>query len=367
MSVETQLRRTLEEFRKVQNQAAALGVTPPTLQPIDIVDLFTKFPTRSPYLIDGLVRRGEIVNTIAGSKDGKTWFTYGMLLSLATGSSWLDFPTTKSRCLLIDNELKQSEISHRLHQVAIAANASNANLKGCITVWPARGFDYTVDRIESDLSLLPVGTFDLIAIDAFYRIFPPGISENDNAAVTQIYNRLNAIASKHDTTIVIVHHSTKGQQGGKSVTDVGSGAGAISRAADTHLVIRPHTQDGLAVLDAVTRSSPKPASRSIRFNFPLWELDASLPEIKQATTKIALGQATKDVEAQKLILDALKECPNALASTKYLTTACGMGADRVTRNASMLVSRSILTRTLRPNPKQPDQLVPFYSLTPAIE
>ena len=88
--------------------------------------------------------------------------------------------------------------------------------------------------------------------------------------------------------MVIVHHTSKGNQGGKGITDVGSGAGSQSRACDTHLVLRPVDPDldGWLRMDAVTRSFP-PASLSIlRRDGLVWTLstEAELPdgiEIKQ--------------------------------------------------------------------------------------
>ena len=52
---------------------------------------------------------------------------------------------------------------------------------------------------------------------------------------------------------VNVHHASKGDQSGNSITDVGSGAGSQSLAADTHLIIRPHQDENVAVVEAVVQ------------------------------------------------------------------------------------------------------------------
>lgn len=75
---------------------------------------------------------------------------------------------------------------------------------------------------------------------------------------------------------MLIHHSTKGNQSGKAVTDVGAGAGAQSRAADTHLVLRPHEEPGVAVLDAAVRSWPPIEPRCLRWSFPVWTVEDSL-------------------------------------------------------------------------------------------
>ena len=63
---------------------------------------------------------------------------------------------------------------------------------------------------------------------------------------------------------------------GTAVTDVGAGAGAQSRATDTHLVLRPHEEEGCVVLDAAVRSWPPVEPRCLRWTFPVWNPDDSL-------------------------------------------------------------------------------------------
>ena len=58
------------------------------------------------------------------------------------------------------------------------------------------------------------------------------------------------------TAFTMIHHASKGLQADKQVTDVGSGAGAEFRAADTHLILRHHEEQDVYVLDAVARSWP---------------------------------------------------------------------------------------------------------------
>jgi hypothetical protein len=68
------------------------------------------------------------------------------------------------------------------------------------------------------------------------------------------------------TGILLVHHSSKGDQSGKSVRDVGSGAGAWSRAADVHLGLREHEEPDAVVFDGVVRSWPPVEPFVMRFD-----------------------------------------------------------------------------------------------------
>ena len=88
-----------------------------------------------------------------------------------------------------------------------------------------------------------------------------------------LYNKIDEYAARLRASWVNVHHASKGDQSEKAIIDVGSGAGAQSRAADCHLIIRPHQEDELAVVDAAVRSWKPVKSFCIRWNFPLWEHD----------------------------------------------------------------------------------------------
>ena len=91
------------------------------------------------------------------------------------------------------------------------------------------------------------GQYKLIFWDALYRFAVEGVSENDNSAMATFYNRMDRIAAWTNAANVLIHHASKGDQSGKRVTDVGAGAGAQSRAADCHLILREHETPGIAV------------------------------------------------------------------------------------------------------------------------
>ena len=234
---------------------------------------------RREYIIDGLLRSGEVMNVIAAPKMGKSYLVYNLALALSTGGQWMGFKSGRNdlKILIADNELHREELAHRVKAVASAMGIKcNKNLHfTCL-----RGSDIDVNGLDSKLDEIGGSRFDIIVIDALYRILPAGASENDNAAMTQLYNRLDAIASKCDAAVICVHHTSKGAQSDKSVTDVGAGAGSISRAADTHLVIRPHAEDGHCVIDAVTRSGKSPETVTGVFEYPLWSVSDIKPELK---------------------------------------------------------------------------------------
>ncbi|MCL2646535.1 MAG: helicase RepA family protein [Phycisphaerales bacterium] len=118
--------------------------------------------------------------------------------------------------------------------------------------------------------------FRLIILDAFYRFLPRDTDENDNGAMAQLYNLVDRYADETGAAFVLIHHTSKGDQSGKSITDLGSGAGAQSRAPDAHIGLRYHEEDDAVVMEASVRNWPPPAPLCLRWQYPIWIPDPTL-------------------------------------------------------------------------------------------
>jgi len=252
---------------------------PVVFNPVSALDLVHDHPALRPFVIDGLLREGEVMNIVAGPKIGKSWLSLGLVLAVAAGTDWLVMRTSRGRVLLIDAELHKETLAGRLRKARIAAKAGQDDMQN-FEVWPIRGQGWDIDDIATALAAVEKGTYRVIVIDALYRVLPPGCEENRNDSMTLVYNRLDSIAATTGAAVVVVHHATKGNQSEKAVTDVGSGAGAQSRAADTHLVLRQHEEGGAVVVDAAVRSFAPMKAIVIRNTNPGWELAPDLDPTK---------------------------------------------------------------------------------------
>jgi hypothetical protein len=259
----------------VHNHSGAPGIEKPagdyTLPIMTAGELMDTYPTLRPPLIEGLLRLGETMNIIAAPKIGKSWLTQCLAFAVATGHPWLDtFQTTQGQVLLIDNELHPQTSAGRLRRLAEASDIDRAEIEDTVSIVNLRGRLKDLPRLGAGLMKIEHGRFALVIIDAFYRALPFNTNENDNATMAQLYNLLDSYADSMGAAFALVHHASKGDQSAKSVTDVGSGAGAQSRATDTHLVLRPHEEENAVVLDAAVRSWPPLAPCCLRWSFPLW-------------------------------------------------------------------------------------------------
>ena len=239
------------------------------------VDLIHSHNKMRRPIIEGLLRSGETMNIIAPPKTGKSWLVSNLAISASLGRKWMDYQTVESRVLLIDNELHSETTANRLPALCTAmgidtgelANLFTLNLRGNLIDFNKIG-PLLFDTIEKN-------KYDMVILDAFYRFICAGISENDNGAMAGVYNMVDGWAQKLDCCFVLIHHASKGNQSDKGVTDVGAGAGSISRAADTHLVLRQHEEDKHFVLDAAVRSWQPIKPKVLRFDFPLFHYDPS--------------------------------------------------------------------------------------------
>jgi hypothetical protein len=313
------------------------------IERLSFAELRAAHPHLHKPVVDGLLRAGEVANIISTSKVGKSWLVYDLALSIITGRPWLDrFATSPGgKVLIVDNELHAPTLAHRIPTVADALSIPAEQYDGDLEVMTLRGQLRSLPDLATDLESVRPGEFKCIVLDAKYR-FSTGESENDNAAEAQFYNMVDQIAAHTGAAIVLVHHSSKGSQSDKRVTDVGAGAGAQSRATDCHLILREHEDDGIVVLDAAVRSFAPVEPVALRWQFPVWVPadDVDPGKLKGRLSGQEQRQAEKDKEGTDAILAALLKGP---ATNKSLQGATAIGRERLDRLLSRLLSDGHVT------------------------
>lgn len=255
----------------VENHWAQDRGPPGQLRPLTVRELMTAHPTLRAPLISGVLRCGETMNVIAPPKTGKSWLVLALAMGVATGRRWLDtFDTVAGDVLIIDNELHAETLAHRIPQVAECLRIGMNEIAETVSVHSLRGQLRDIFSLGQYFESIEPGRYALIVLDAFYRFMPRDMNENDNGTMANIYNHVDALADRLGCSFVLIHHATKGNQSGKAVTDVGAGAGSQSRAADAHVVLRPHEERGAVVLGAAVRSWAPIEPMVLRWEFPLW-------------------------------------------------------------------------------------------------
>ena len=246
---------------------------PTPLPYVSARQLMAACPALRPPVIESLLREGETMNVIASPKTGKSWLVLDLAIAVATGRPWLGrFATVAGDVLIIDNELHGETSANRIPRVAKARGIGTDEFADSVFIRNLRGGLQDIVTLGTFFRAIEPGRFRLIVLDAFYRFLPAGTDENANADMASLYNHIDRYAADLGCAFVLIHHSSKGNQSGKSVTDVGAGAGSQSRATDAHLVLRPHEESDVVVLEAAVRSWPPLDPVCLRWAFPVWDM-----------------------------------------------------------------------------------------------
>jgi len=239
--------RTISQARRLAEERVASGVDLSGLKvgdgampppPKSLRQLLVHYPSLRSPVIEGLLRQGETMDIISAPKIGKSWLVIDLALSIATGRPWLGMETVKGDVLILDNELHGETSTNRIPKVAAARGISVEEVADRVYVENMRGRLLDLYRLGPYFRRFEPGRFRIVILDAFYRFLPMRTDENDNGTMANLYNYVDSYADYLRCSFVIIHHTSKGNQSLKELTDVGAGAGAMSRATDTHLIHR---------------------------------------------------------------------------------------------------------------------------------
>jgi hypothetical protein len=266
-----------------------------------------------PQLIGGLLYASQKMSVTGGSKKFKSWMIFQGGFCVANGLPFLERATVKSKVAFIEFELQGWSVRKRLELIrnALAATGLNGNFDN-ITIYPLRGksrrFKQNLDAIFDELS--KQGTA-LIIIDPLYKLLIGG-EENSNSFVAGVLEDLTEFCDLSGTTLMHVHHHSKGNQAEREAIDRGSGAGSHGRDADTILDFTDHEQTSKAnpiFTVSVTVRDFKPVDDFVvRWEFPIFIKDQTGLDpnnLKQRPSKGQSGRPNKEKTDLQAIMAAL--------------------------------------------------------------
>ena len=298
-------------------------------------------PIESDPVVEGLFRRGEVVNAIGGTKQGKSWLILGLALSIASGRDWMGRQVMDGRVALVDNELMPATLAKRVKTVASEMGVSDDVLRERVILRSLRDDQKSLAELKPELMTLANQNVVFIGMDAFYR-FLGGGSEMDPSQMADVYRDSVAVAATVDAAVMFNHHTTKGDQSGRSVTDMGSGSGVISRAVDCHLTLKPHELESCAVMEAACRSFPKPDPVTVQWMFPVWSLkDGIEPAVKQARNR----NDSENDSADYAVLEVLAD--GKIRTLNYIEERVPFGRKRIEGSVKRLASNGKIDRKHR--------------------
>jgi hypothetical protein len=312
-----------------------------------IPDMFTfnrlrhEYPTLNDPVIEGILREGEVMNIVAAPKVGKSMLGANIAMCVISGGKLFEqFQCAKGRVLIVDNELHKNLLAHRLTQVADAYGL-NLNYAGrMVDILSLRGSLKDVKSISQYFEKIAEKRYKIILLDAWYKLLPTGTNENSNADIAGLYSVLDSYAEKVGSSLIVVHHFAKGLHGEKNATDLGAGAGAQSRAADTHLGILEHSEGGVAVIKAAVRSFRAPEPFCARFKYPKWEAAPGFSPDDARTTQDGTARKAGGTDSRKEAQEAawsatLASMTTPMDLTEIMALAQIKGVERTGRDKTL--------------------------------
>jgi hypothetical protein len=258
-----------------------------------------------------------------------------------------------------------------LQVVSAALGIDLADVGEYLQIVTLRGQLQDIRKLGAFFKGIKHGHFGVVALDSWYRLIPPGIDENSNSEMTALYNLLDSYAAALGAAIVLIHHSTKGRQGDKQITDVGAGAGAMSRAADCHLILRPHAEDGCAVLASALRSFAPMPSLGLRWTYPAWTLAPEIDVEQLQRDRPTRRAAAKSEKPAKRVWTPAEFVTAAVTDTprpKTLIIAKAINAGMTARSAETMLVLAMDQRQIfrHPSPEPADKNAYFSTMEPDL-
>lgn len=193
--------------------------------PFDWPDPSTIPPRR--WLLGYWLLRGEVSLIIAPGGIGKSTFTVGAALSLASGRELLDRPAHEGQCRvwLWNLEDDRDELARQVSACGIHHSVGQQDCEGtlfvdsglemelCTAIEGADGFEIIEPVYAALKNELERRKIDVLVVDPF--VSSHRISENDNMMVDAVGKRWKRLATETGVSIVLVHHSKK--LGGREV------------------------------------------------------------------------------------------------------------------------------------------------------
>ena len=191
-------------------------------------------PTEIDWAIGGVVEVGTMGFIASDPKTGKSWLAADLALALATGQPWLGFPVKQMHVGWVTREDAASTSSRRLRRLAHGRGIDQVkeldewlyvNTRQQASSLMLDNMD-EVGMLIADLKYMKV---EFLILDVLNKLHCK--DENDNAAMTEVMQRLGYIQEKVGCQICVVHHFGKNHID-RRFTQRMRGAGAIAGSAE---------------------------------------------------------------------------------------------------------------------------------------
>ena len=227
-------------------------------------------------LIEGILHRGGKLLLGGGSKSYKSWSLIDLALSIYTGTEFWGLKCNKSKVLFINFEIQEWSFRNRLADVIKAKGLTEDQVKD-FDVWTLRGHaaDLTLIRPMIEKHIEGKG-YQAIILDPNYMLMGER-DENNAGDMASLMNEFEALAVRHNLSVILSHHFSKGNKSSSESIDRFSGSGVFARNPDTLVVLTAHEEDERSFTCEITlRNFPPVDSFVVQWHYPLFKTNYAL-------------------------------------------------------------------------------------------
>jgi hypothetical protein len=279
-----EIERLQDEYRKLRYEKH-----PDELPEIEDITHFLAKPMEKPkVLIEGVLEKGSKMTVAGCSKGYKTWLMLDLSISLACGQPWLGLPTTQSKVLYLNLEMKKTQVRPRIEAIVTAKNLTIP--EGSLYIWNLRGRAASFEKIVPKIiEQLKNTKYDAILLDPLYKIYGE-IDENKAGDVARLMNELERLAEKSGAAVILSEHYSKGNQANKESIDRASGSGVFARDPDAMLTFTKHEVEDAFTVESTLRDFKRLEPFVVKWEYPLLVRDGLLnpKKLKTGITKEAV-------------------------------------------------------------------------------
>jgi len=279
---------------------------------IEIVESEALFaPLEEPdWLIDGVIRRGSLVELVGYGSSGKSWIAIDALLSVAAGVPWLGrFAAKQGSALGLDWENGLYEARRRIQAVAksrrlwAVPGLSIAPMPSIYMSDPK--FGHVIEKLADGRGLVVVDTL---------KAATPGSDENDSSMRGGL-DALRRVGEKTGCSFLVLVHAkkTSGALTAINAREAGRGSSAIFDAADSVLHMTYIEGEPLRVQQTKSRQGRQ--IEPFQVTIDDGADGAVFVVAKDVPSTEVVSNSDKFEAACQRVLDAIREWPGSSKST----------------------------------------------------
>jgi len=296
-------------------------------------------------LIEGILHRGGKLLLGAGSKSYKSWGLIDLGVSMHAGIEWWGHKCNKSKVLFINFEIHEWSFKNRLADVSKARGLTDEQVND-FDVWTLRGHaaDLTLIRPLIEKHIDGKG-YQAIILDPNYMLMGER-DENSAGDMASLMNEFEALAVRHNLSVILSHHFSKGNKSGSEAIDRFSGSGVFARNPDSLVVLTAHEEDEKSFTCEMTlRNFPPVDSFVVQWHYPLFKTNFNLnPD------KLKRPGAHKSIDDDRFLKEMGSKDWQAGDLTRHIMEKCKVSEStayrylkRLTKAKKILLSNGLYT------------------------